>query len=1105
MRTRGKQADLLACLALGVGTLALSGCAGSGESPSARASAQLRTQASWLANSEPRRAMLYAAGAQQLDKTQEGDWLLLSMDLSFSETQRVLAPIDPATLTALRTSKALLSSDRTGSVQIWDPSSGQLLASRHVRHPLIALAASENPYVIASVDSTGAVALWNLEDPAEPHELKVAGTNTQLRRPAAFGFTADGTQLVALTSSGLLYTFDVAARTRLSVASLRAVSGSVPWSRARAIRVAAARLLPEEVNPGTLLVAVAGGGVARVQLETMHGEAVVPGAEISGTATAVTEAPYAAEGKPMVVVATTAGTVYWSAKYHNASFAATGPDVGLALHESTLTMAGARGISSYALGQSSIGATAGPFGGRPARALVEGPGGAVEVGRDGSISLLGEGNGVNLSTSSSEASTLARFGPEGNLLETAGPANDVQDLVAVRPGTAHGAFPNQVVRTYRFSSRWLQEVGTETRNWFIDAAEMGSQYMVAGGQDPSGTAVVLVWDAKTGRPLRRLALTESVPPSAPSSYTPPSIVPQVALLPKRHLIAAYSALQELIVLWSTSTWQRVATIDVGPIGGFSVDPTESTILALSLSDTQSGLSAGNNSTRLLFIGVESGKVEHEVPANHTELAGYAPDGNIVEVQRGSLIRQLDSSADEDVARPLRLELPQPKSLAWQPGTDDVAVGLTGGLVRLVDLANGAVSAKLGVPTNEEAVSLSFSPDGHLLAATNGVDEGESGLVPQAPSLWDVGDAHLREQACALSGGGATPAEWRAWARASSYVHVCPSPPPVKPIQPAGAGAAGQRPQIAFQRGEDIEVASPHGHTTTVAQGETATAPLQFAWMAGGTLAWSGQGLLHALAPGSTPRSTPCACTTVVAGDGELVALETSGKALVRFTSELAPIARISTSAMGASVPSLLGVAAGRVVLATQPSTPSVGASSVLYTAAGDGRWHRLSTNMHGGAYLPGTVSPSGTELAMIVFSSSSAPTCADSERVTVLNVLTGRLRFPQMPAGLAMTSVRSLDWLPHGGLEAAIAAGGCESAANVPTYEPEATTYELRGGRFVAGEPAGYDTQHGALVSARMPGPVPSGLVSGSLTLSTLGGGSTSLARGGVLAFSVLP
>jgi hypothetical protein len=33
--------------------------------------------------------MLYAVAAQQLDTTQEGAWLLLSLDLSFGETQRV--------------------------------------------------------------------------------------------------------------------------------------------------------------------------------------------------------------------------------------------------------------------------------------------------------------------------------------------------------------------------------------------------------------------------------------------------------------------------------------------------------------------------------------------------------------------------------------------------------------------------------------------------------------------------------------------------------------------------------------------------------------------------------------------------------------------------------------------------------------------------------------------------------------------------------------------------------------------------------------------------------------------------------------------------------
>ncbi len=119
----------------------LYGCGGGAQQRRlAHEAKQLRAQVPGLLHSDQRQALLFAVAAQKIDPTVEGEWLLTSADQDFEGVQRVLEPVDPATLTAIRTATTVISSSRGGMVRIWDAKSGELLATKHVGSTIVKFA-----------------------------------------------------------------------------------------------------------------------------------------------------------------------------------------------------------------------------------------------------------------------------------------------------------------------------------------------------------------------------------------------------------------------------------------------------------------------------------------------------------------------------------------------------------------------------------------------------------------------------------------------------------------------------------------------------------------------------------------------------------------------------------------------------------------------------------------------------------------------------------------------------------------------------------------------------------------------------------------------------
>jgi WD40 repeat protein len=750
-------------LLAGAVVLGLASCGSASDDTVAREASQLRTQAARFLRSEPRRALLYAVASQHLDPTSAGTWRLAEADQQFSGVAKVLPLSGASTVAAVRLITGIVTTTSSPSLQTWSAGNGALRGTTKLRRPITTLAASSSPYLIASADSAGSFSLWDTEHLGHPVQRTLPRVPAS-GRVIALGFVAASTRLLAVTSTGELIEYDALRHNLIAMRSLSTIAGLLRGRRH--LSVSAGLITTQQYSTTTtVLLAVRGVGVIGVNPIRLGERLEIPAREISGNVSALAISPSETH---TTYLATSDGTASWTGHGSGVQNEATGNSDGLALQGSTLFAANEQGLDSINLAEPGSGGRLSHYTGRPVRELIPGPGGALAIDRDGSISLLDEGeSGINLKTTTGEAGYIANFGPEGNLLEPTGAdASHVNELIALRPGlrgpTDPEYEPNRVVRRYTPATSWWPKEASERRGLFIDDVELTKRYALAGGQDPTGTAVLLVWNARTGKPLRRMALTVAgvgQEPSAPT--TTPSLVSQVTELPKRHLIAVYSALQELIVLWSTQTWQRVMTIDVGPIGSFAANAEESTLLIDSLSDKQSQLDAGNAHTTLRFIDLDTGKTTHTVRSEGTTFAGFSEQGTIIEAAGGGVIRQLSSDGAHRVTKDINAESGEVVAWSLKAKSKVMAIASQSGEVRMLDLGTRTLSAALPSTPNSEALSLSFSPDGKLLAETDGRDEGNYHRL-LAPSVWRVSDSALISRACTIAGGPPSRAQWTAW-------------------------------------------------------------------------------------------------------------------------------------------------------------------------------------------------------------------------------------------------------------------------------------------------------------------------------------------------------
>ena len=141
-----------------------------------------------------------------------------------------------------------------------------------------------------------------------------------------------------------------------------------------------------------------------------------------------------------------------------------------------------------------------------------------------------------------------------------------------------------------------------------------------------------------------------------------------------------------------------------------------------------GLDLSRDGTRLAAVdrdgaGAFVWRVADGVRLAHIPLvttASFSPDGRVLVVGSRSEYRFLRTDTWEPLAALRRNETDAgPAPVAFAPTGGVVALALNPQQVGLVDAANGSLLASLTHPTSATFVSLSFSPDGCQLAATQG--------------------------------------------------------------------------------------------------------------------------------------------------------------------------------------------------------------------------------------------------------------------------------------------------------------------------------------------------------------------------------------------------
>ena len=768
----------------------------------------------------------------------------------------------------------------------------------------------------------------------------------------------------------------------------------------------------------TLVAASADGDVVRIDLRDLSGRTVFAGHEVPGRVQSIAAQ---LDGQPSIVVGASGGLLRWDDAEHKASRDRGVAVTGVAIGEGNLWIADAQGVSS--IRSSEEFGTRVPGTGRPATTVTAGPGGAVATHDDGTVTLLAE-RPAGLALAPGDNSTVASFGPDGELLTAKGDSpRQIEALVAIKPGVPGrdedgGVVEHRTIRSYTPAASWWPQGEDDESDWYVNHAVMGERFVVAGGQDPLGNAVVLVWDRRSGRPLRRLPLTTGGVQSAALA-----LVTSVAILEDKKLIAAYSHVQESIVLWSSQDWRQVATIDVGPAGGFSVSPDEETIVVAGLSDEQSDTEAGNAKSRLVFVAVDDHEVDHEVTTGTSHRAEFSPDGEtIATLSDDDQLRFLTADGRSQVRRPLQLDAAHPLELAWRQDGELLAVSLDDRVV-LVDPHQGLISTELDIPDGANAVNLTWSHDGRMLATLNHTESDEGASVAPSPTIFRLD--RLRSRMCAVAGSPPTAQERRRWlGSASPRGDLCEPPraPAVPDARPVNVRA------LAYQRGDRLLVAGADGKTAPIGTADENTFPrVPFIWSVDGALAWTAEGAVHLLAPGAQRAKVRACASSGVAFDGEeLIAVMRDGSAMLRFSVSLGTPTRTAVRGLPAFSASTQGRAGGKLVVAGFETQPERATPSVYFAVDDRGRARRLrsegpgATFGGGAAYDGGVSAPDGSSVAIVATRSSGA--CYSPSYVGVADVGNGEVTFHDMPgADDEPQIVRSLGYDRNSDLYAFIA------------------------------------------------------------------------------------
>lgn len=938
-------------------------------------------------------------------------------------------------VTAARTLERLLvTAAADNALKVWRREDGALLGEAESAAPLLALADADSPSpVLAALDRRGEATLVDVSDPSAPRVVSLGARLAAGERPLAVAFSGDQTEIVAVGSGGGVLRLDQMSGEVVERSSLHEASGNLPWNSGDKPHFVVAEFVPEVYDHDEgLLVATGDGAVAGLDLATGEGETVLAADLVPGRVLSIDRTEY---GDTELAVGATGGyVVAGESTLDGEPDDEPGPPVpGVAIDE-------AGGLWRGESGGILLPSESSPAGGPAVRALSSGFHGITAIHGGGMVSILGP-SGTGISLDEAEASPVATFDSDGRLLVASGyDANHVDEIHVVRPQPRlpeDEYVEQEELETYLPDPAWWPEA-EDPDALYVNDLVANDEHVIAAGQDPEGNAAVMVWDAESTEPLHHLPLgTGGIETSLPS------IISRVVSLPGKEVIAAYSATQELIGIWSTESWELEDAIPVGPVGDLAVSPDEGTLVAVKLSGEEGETDSEEEARTLAFIDVENASVDQGVRLDGASEAAFSPDGTTLAVADEDTNLRFRSADGSDEVAPSVYLGDNVEDLAWRPDGALLAVALEAGGVALVDPRSGATVGPLPHESFEPSPRLSWSPDGELLAAPTAVPEEQGdGFDPGPVDIWALGTSSLERRMCELA--GCAPAR--------------PGPGGAK--MPGDVSALGSV-DLVFKRDGDLFAADRDGTAAWIARsGEYSNPVPAYDWSEHG-FAWSSPGQIGLLVEDSDQvRTWPCPCSGIAWDGDELISIKQDGSGLVRVDPRRGRVRASPVDNLPSYSPTLLGVVAGVPVVAAFGREPDRSTFSRLFRIQPGGTAVELPVNAHGFINAPW---PSASPRALAFIAGVSSGACFSTARIGVVSATRdGKIDvdFPPAPLGDdELIVVRSLQVATDGLVSAAVSRLGCDENGIMEEEEPLLRRYSLEDGEWQPSGETGFDVQ----------------------------------------------
>ncbi|HEX6781925.1 MAG TPA: hypothetical protein VF125_07835 [Solirubrobacterales bacterium] len=978
----------------------------------------------------PEEAALTALDAAGSEPSTEAELAMVDVAVDGRGLERVIDTGRDEVTAALVLGREMVTAGDDGVVKVWQRPSGKLLGQTRASAPLAALAESESSSrFLAAVGRDGSMALVDVNDPGRPRVLPLEGGLPRAERPLAVSFSQEADEIVAVGSRGGLVRANVTTGEVVGRSSIWGFRGDLPWDRHSGGSVTAARFLPEvyEDEEG-LLLATADGAVADLDLARGQGKTILQAGVAPGRVLSLDRMPY---GETELVVGTAGGLVLLGEDFFEEEpLSYPGPPVpAVAIDEGGVRRGGEEGLLFGAGFEQ-------PATGPPILRFEPGLEGLAAVLPGGKVSAVGA-PGVGMSMAETEFTPVAAFDGEGRLLVAEGyDANHVESVQAVRPqarATDDEYQEDEVVQTYRPDRDWWPEAEDPEALYLNDVAA-DDEHVFAAGQDPNGDATVLVWDAESGEPLQHLVLG-----TGGLSTELPSIVTEIMLLPEQEEIAAYSAAQELVSIWSTETWELEESVPVGAVGDVAASPDGSTIVTVGIDPDWEGYVGPEDPTELTFVDVEEGEVEDRIKTRGVSAAAFSPDGSTLALADENGFLRLRSSDGREPKGLVKVG-GAAEALAWRPDGKLVAVALGAGGVVLADPESGEVSKPLPEESPITTQGLDWSSDGASLAALAPIlDEEGEGYDPGPIAIWTLDAATLKRRMCALA--------------------AC------RPDGPPAGGELGDASRLSsvdvvFREEERLLAADLEGERALIGFAEEyPTPPAAYDWAEDG-FAWTSPGGVGVLLAGDEkPRFWPCACSGVAWDGAEVVSLEIGGRRVVRIDPGEESPRTTPTRGVPPHLPGLVGVVGDSTIVSAFEREPDRSTPSALFALDSGGTARKITGDAHGSVYLRW---PSSSPDSLAFLAGLSSGVCYSTTNVGVVSAGAGGridLSFPRSPFGDEPTYVRSLQVSAEGEVGAAIAPIGCDDRGYPEDELPPAQRYVLVDGSWRSTGAEGFDVQ----------------------------------------------